>query len=86
MSFKNDHSQFLFQPWKGQQYKLALCALLIERIVWYATRFLLFDHSLKSNEPGKAALESALWFSDKAHGGSEARGLHLLSVCPWTNL
>ena len=46
----------------------------------------MFDHSLKSNEPGKAALESALWFSDKAHGGSEARGLHLLSVCPWTNL
>lgn len=51
-------------------------------LVWGNTH----DHFLKSDEPGKAALESALWFSDKAHGGSEAQGLHLLSVCPWTNL
>ena len=36
-------------------------------LVWGNTH----DHFLKSDEPGKAALESALWFSDKAHGGSE---------------
>lgn len=46
----------------------------------------LFDHFLLRVAARESCFAVALWFSDKAHGGS-APGLRIyLSVCPWTNL